>query len=79
MKWSFYSFNICPNHQIMAQRNRENGVTLPSVKTNYTERSVTHENKKEEAIIQEEEGYPDVGLPGRIPVAGCTTLPGGKL
>ena len=31
----------------MAQQNWENGVTLPSVKTYYTERSETHGKEKE--------------------------------
>ncbi len=69
----------CPNRQLMAQRNQENGVTLPSVKTNYTERSVTHESEKEETFGREEERIPDVGLPGRIPVAGRAALFGGGL
>jgi hypothetical protein len=59
-----FRLKVCPNRQLMAQRNRENGVTLPSVKTNYTERSETHENEKEETFNQGEERFPDVGLPG---------------
>jgi len=32
------SLNRCPNRQFMITRSLENGVTLPSVKTTYTER-----------------------------------------
>jgi len=63
----------------MAQRNRENGVTLPSVKTNYTERSVTYANQKEETFVREEARPPDAGLSGRVPATNCSAISGGGL
>jgi hypothetical protein len=53
----------CPNRQLMAQRNRENGVTLPSVKSNFTERSVAHDKEKEKTVSRGEERFPGMGLP----------------
>jgi NMD protein affecting ribosome stability and mRNA decay len=69
----------CPNRQLMAQRNRENGVTLPSVKTNYTERSETHENEKEETFSRGEERFPDMGVPGGVPAPHRHAFSGRRL
>jgi hypothetical protein len=63
----------------MAQRNRENGVTLPSVKINFTERSVPHEKEKEKTVSRGEERFPGMGLPGRVSVKGRTAVPGRRL
>ena len=60
----------------MAQRNRENRVTLPSVRINFTERSVPHEKEKEKTVSRGEERYPGMGLPGRVSVKGRTAVPG---
>ena len=69
----------CPNRQLMAQRNRENGVTLPSVKFNFTERSVTHEKENEETVSRGEEEVPGVGLPGRVSIKGHTAVFGRRV
>lgn len=42
-------------------------MALSSVKTNYTERSVPHENEKEETFSRGEERDPDLGVPGEVP------------
>ena len=59
----------------MAQQIPENGVTLPSVKTYYTERSDTHLNEKEKAFLRREERSADLGLPDRVSTAGGQALP----
>jgi hypothetical protein len=41
----------------MAQRDRENRVTLPSVKINFTERSVSHDEEKEKTDSRGEERF----------------------
>ena len=40
---------------------------------------MTHENEKEETFGREAERIPDVGLHGRIPVAGRAAVSGGGL
>jgi len=49
-------------------------VTLPSVKNNFTERSVSHDKEKEKTDIRGEERYPDMGPPDRISGKGGTGL-----
>jgi hypothetical protein len=60
----------------MTQRNRENGVTLPSDKINFTESSVTHYKEKGKKLSRWEERFQGLGLPGRVSVKGCTAVPG---
>ena len=43
-------------------------MTLPSVKTNYTERSETHEKEKEEPCRESQAIRQDLGLPRGVPV-----------
>jgi len=69
----------CPNYQFMAQPVRENRVTLPSVKTNYTERSGAYEKEKKELCIQGQEIGKAPCLSGGVSAADGSAFPGGGL
>jgi hypothetical protein len=75
----FQKNKSCPNRQLMAQRNRENGVTLPSVKSNFTERSESHDKEKEKTVGRGEESLPGMGLSDRVPVKGRKVVLGRRV
>jgi hypothetical protein len=63
----------------MTLRIEEKWVTLPSVKTNYTERSGAYEDKAQETRNRCEDGGEDPGLPGGNSVADSASFPGGGI
>jgi len=69
-----------PNRQFMTPAIRENGVTLPSVRTNCTEMSgpikKRKQKKRSSASGRAQKSLPDAGLPGRVPARDCAPFSG---